>query len=323
MKKSYHNTLSFLTILVCLAAFMGLLGACAAHKAPAPKDNTSLMERYKSGKPFFEDKDKRGDQDSSAQEFFETGRRHQQQGRVESAFQQYCKALSVNPEFSPARYEKARILLSRDMFKGALTEFRTILEKEPDFAEAHEAAGLCLFGSGLYPEAKEHFLKAAELAPDLKVPPRYLSAICNYQGEYEQAETWFKTARKLSPQDGGVHNNLGITYSMMGRYEDAVDAYRRAISLGAKGTRTYNNLALALFRLGRRDQALEAFRCAGSEAAAYNNLGVACFLENDFKAAAFYFERAIELEPRFYVRAHENLKRARLAGRFQESGPVR
>ncbi|MDY7001180.1 MAG: tetratricopeptide repeat protein [Thermodesulfobacteriota bacterium] len=318
MRKAY-NTLSFLAILVCLAAFMGLFGACAAHRAPAPKDNTSLMERYRSGKPFFEDKDKREDQDPSARECFETGRRYQRQGRMEPAFQQYCKALAVDPEFFPARYEKARILLSRNMFKEAFTEFQAVLEQEPGFAEAHEAAGLSLFGSGLYPKAKQYFLKAAELAPDLKVPPRYLGAICNYQGEYEQAEAWCETAQELSPKDGEVHNNLGITYSMMGRHEDAVAAYKEAIALGVQGVRTYNNLALALFRLGRREQALEAFRCAGSEAAAYNNLGVACFLENDFQAAVSYFERAIELEPRFYARAHENLKRARLAGRFKES----
>ncbi len=82
-------------------------------------------------------------------------------------------------------------------------------------------------------------------------------------------------------------------------------------------------MGLSLCRLGRYDEAFEAFRNAGGEAAAHNNLGVYLSQQGEHALALYHLQRALEVEPRYYARAAENLKRARLAARIaQGQGPA-
>jgi tetratricopeptide (TPR) repeat protein len=70
----------------------------------------------------------------------------------------------------------------------------------------------------------------------------------------------------------------------------------------------YNNMGLVLGKLGRYDEALEAFKKVGDEASAYNNLGCMYMAGRNYRAAIMAFQKAIEVNPRFYVKANENLK---------------
>ena len=70
---------------------------------------------------------------------------------------------------------------------------------------------------------------------------------------------------------------------------------------------------MALSKLGRYQEALEAFRKGGNEAQAYNNLGCIYLEEGKFEKAITCFEKAIKINPAFYLRASENLKKARIA----------
>jgi tetratricopeptide (TPR) repeat protein len=71
--------------------------------------------------------------------------------------------------------------------------------------------------------------------------------------------------------------------------------------------------ALALCKLRRYQEALEMFKKGGDEAAAYNNIGYLYLIEGKYDEAIKSFEKAVEINPKFYVRAHENLKKAEAA----------
>jgi tetratricopeptide (TPR) repeat protein len=72
-------------------------------------------------------------------------------------------------------------------------------------------------------------------------------------------------------------------------------------------------LGLVLARLERYQQAFEAFRQESNEAQAYNNLGCVYLNEGKYKKAISCFEKAIAVSPGFYVKANQNLKKARMA----------
>jgi tetratricopeptide (TPR) repeat protein len=75
-------------------------------------------------------------------------------------------------------------------------------------------------------------------------------------------------------------------------------------------------MALAYANLGRYDEAMEAFRKAGGEAHAYNNMGCIYLEKGKYQEAVQSFENAITLEPGFYAKAADNLKKAKmLAGK--------
>jgi tetratricopeptide (TPR) repeat protein len=65
--------------------------------------------------------------------------------------------------------------------------------------------------------------------------------------------------------------------------------------------------------LGKYGEALELFKKSGNEAEAYNNLGYIYLLEGKNKEAIVAFEKALDLSPGFYVKAYENLNRAKAA----------
>jgi tetratricopeptide (TPR) repeat protein len=99
---------------------------------------------------------------------------------------------------------------------------------------------------------------------------------------------------------------------MAGNHQAAVDAFRKALELNFREPRVFNNLGLALAGMGRYDEAMDAFRKGGGDAQAYNNMGCIYLDGGKYPEAIKCFERAIALEPGFYAKASENLKKARI-----------
>lgn len=310
-----HSPIAIIAILA-LAAFS--LAGCST--AGGNMDSSmSLMDRFLTGQSLTgPDEDETG---LTAAAHISRGDAFLTQGRSELAFDQYAKAQAKDPEQVEARYKKGDILLGNGLYNQAIVEFTAVLEKDPDHAGAHEAMGLIYFSNGLYPEARTHLERAAALDNGLIKAHVLLGATLNFMNDFEGAAEQFESAAELSPSSGYIYNNLGLSQVRLGEHEQALVSFRRALMLGAPVDRTCNNLGMTLFKLGRPNEALEAFKCAGDEASAYNNLGYAHFLAGQYEQAMLCFEKAIELRPAFYVRADENLKRARLAAEFEKSAP--
>ncbi|WP_051445037.1 SPOR domain-containing protein [Desulfocurvus vexinensis] len=314
-----HRRLTHILILAALALAPALAG-CAASGAPGAS-GPSLMERFHNGQDLMADAAAPGSPAEQARQHYARGQAHLAQGRQELAFEQFSRAAKLDPALAPAREARGHILLDKGLLDEALAEFQHVIAALPDYAPAHEAAGMVYFRAGLHAEAREHLTRAVALDPTRVRALVHLGALHNARGDHAEAVKAFEAALRAAPHDGTVHNNLGLTHSLAGDHEKAVAAFRAALRLGAPSAKAYNNMGLALARLGRDAEALEAFRCAGGEAGAYNNLGYFYFMEGRYAQAVASFQRAIELEPTYYARAHENLKRARLALRFEEGTP--
>jgi len=312
------RTISTYAIAALLAA--AVLSGCSAK---TQSKDMSLMERFNSGLPLIADSDPNlSSEQEQARAHLARGLQFAGQERKELAFEQFTRAANLDPQLTEARYRRALIMMDNGLNNQALAELSAVMEQSPEFAPAFEAAGMVYFNSALYAEAEAQLHKALALDPNLVGAQVHIGVIRNYAKDYAGALAAFHAALAVTPNDGSIYNNIGMTQSMLGDDVQAVEAFSTALRLGAPSTRTYNNMGLALARLKRWDEALEAFRCAGGEAAAYNNLGYLYFLDGMYPQAVQAFERAISLEPRFYVRANENLKRARLAMSFNDGmGP--
>ncbi|EGB16163.1 Tetratricopeptide TPR_1 repeat-containing protein [Pseudodesulfovibrio mercurii] len=258
-----------------------------------------------------------------------TSEQHEQVGdgyvrraKPEMALVHFNKAIELDGDNLDARVKRGELLVDQGLDEQALAEFTKVLEKDPNHAIANEAAGCVYFRSGLYDEAEAHLIRAVELNPMLWKAHNFLGIIYDRNRDYDKAAKEFSAALELHRGNGvdEIYNNLGVVHIARKQYAQAVETFRQALQAGGVSSRTYNNLGLALARMGRLDEALESFKYAGGEAKANNNLGYVLLTENQPAQAAPYFEKAIELSPNYYVKAADNLKRARLAARFQEIG---
>jgi Flp pilus assembly protein TadD len=256
-----------------------------------------------------------------------TSEQHEQVGdgyvrrnKPEMALVHFNKAIELDGNNLDARVKRGNLLVAQGLDEQALAEFNKVLEKNPDHAIANEAAGCVYFRAGLYDEAEAHLNRAVALNPMLWKAHNFLGIIHDRDRDYDQAAKEFSAALELHQGSGvdEIYNNLGVVHIARKQYAQAVETFRQALQAGGVSARTYNNLGLALARMGRLDEAFESFKYAGGEAKANNNLGYVLLTENHPARAVPYFEKAIELSPNYYVKAADNLKRARLAARFQE-----
>ena len=135
----------------------------------------------------------------------------------------------------------------------------------------------------------------------------------DHMGRFDDAIDQYKEAIALQPNMGILFNNLGISLYMKKEYEKAVQAYTEALKTDHSNRRIYNNLGLALSRLGRYQESLEAFKKGGDEASAQYNLGCIYMLEGKYKEAIQAFQKAIKSKPEFYVKAYDNMNKAKAA----------
>jgi tetratricopeptide (TPR) repeat protein len=233
------------------------------------------------------------------------------QGKIHQAFVHYEKALELEPENPALQYRKGLAFVIGGMNEEAVRQFQFVLEKNPEFAPACEGLGRACFQMKDYEKAEKHFRKAVHYDFNLWQSHNYLGNIYDYQGKYEMAIEAYYAAIAVKPDDGVLYNNLGISYLLAGKHAAAVEAFKKALE--AKNTRrkVYNNLGMALCEAGHFQEGLEAFRKGGSESAAYNNLGCVYMKQQEYEKAIECFEKAIEVNPTFYVKADKNLHKAR------------
>jgi Flp pilus assembly protein TadD len=227
------------------------------------------------------------------------------------AYVQYDKSLQMNPDNLRVEYKKGLALLLGGKNDEAIQQFQIVVDKNPNYAPAYEGIGRAYFQKAEYSESEKKFLRAVILDPRLWKSYNYLGYIHDYRKDYKAAIHEYKSALQIKPEKGFIHNNLGVSYSLAGNYKKAVAAFDKAIELNYRESKVYNNMALALAHLDRYDEALDAFAKAGGEAQAYNNLGCIYLGRGMFGEAAISFEKAIELEPSYYAKAGDNLKKAK------------
>ncbi|MBU3947277.1 MAG: tetratricopeptide repeat protein [Proteobacteria bacterium] len=239
------------------------------------------------------------------------GDRYYQQGKYDLAFIQYTKSLSMDPNRLRVRYKTGQLFLVKGLNKEAGSEFQTIINVDAKYAMAYEGLGrVCLLNHD-YENAKVNFQKAVQLNPSLWQSYNFLGIIYDRQNEYEKAIASYKAAISIQPEIGFLYNNLGISLALQGDKEKAELAFSEAIRLGTANPKVYNNMAMVLGHMGKYAEALEAFKKGGDEANAYYNLGCLLLYKGQPEKAIQAFDKAIELKPGFFVKAHQKIKEAK------------
>ncbi|MFN2432217.1 MAG: tetratricopeptide repeat protein, partial [Gemmatimonadota bacterium] len=213
---------------------------------------------------------------------------------------------------------------------AAVEAGRALVAADPSSLEARLALARAYHHERIFDLALEHYVAARELAPadpaidrdlgrlwvdegspELALPylERALAALeadaetWSYRGialdllsRYPEAEGAFRRSIELESRRWDFFNNLGFNLLLQERHPEAAAAFRSGLVLAPGHPVLQNNLGLALGLQGETAAALEAFRRGGSEADAWNNLGVVHRARREDDLAAQAFERAFRLD---------------------------
>ena len=87
------------------------------------------------------------------------------QGKAQEAFERFDQAVSLDPTYLDARFNKAAVLLDAGDYARAKVELTTIVEKRPDDYAAYVALGVAQRGLKDFPEAKKTWDRVIQEAP--------------------------------------------------------------------------------------------------------------------------------------------------------------
>jgi tetratricopeptide (TPR) repeat protein len=91
-------------------------------------------------------------------------------GKAQEAFERFDQAVSLDPSYIDARFNKAAVLLDAGDYQRAKTELTTIVEKRPDDYAATVALGVAQRGLKDFPEAKKTWDRVIREAPRRSTP---------------------------------------------------------------------------------------------------------------------------------------------------------
>jgi protein O-GlcNAc transferase len=131
---------------------------------------------------------------------FSQGNSHKDQARWEEAVASYERAISLNPDFSPAYVNLGNVLNVLGKPDQAIACYRKALAIEPDFLEAHHNLADALRDQNRLDEAIPCYEKVLSLRPDLPEGYYGLGHVFRNQGRLNEVLDCDKKALSLDPE---------------------------------------------------------------------------------------------------------------------------
>ena len=233
------------------------------------------------------------------------------QGNEQEAFEQYIKALEINPRYSDAHYNLGALLVRRGKDQEATAHFIEALRIKPDKVEAHNDLGVVLAKRGEAQKAVVHFSEAIRINSNYAEAYYNMGIVLTQQGKYKEAIPFFNEAlRRINPKNAGIHNNLAVALAGAGKPEEAIAHYHQALECDPDYVDAHYNLGSLLSLQGKDQEAVthyyEVLRINRYNAQAHYELGVILARQGRNQEAVVHLIEAARIVPN-YGEAHLTL----------------
>lgn len=195
-------------------------------------------------------------------------------------------------------------------YSSARENFDAALKIKQDNIAAQEGIALLTLNEGDTAEAKKRLLEIVEKTPDA---PRWrtfnaLGVIADLEGKYAPAVTYYQKAIDAGGSGDQVLNNQAYSHLMAGNNKQALEIFTQAKLRYPDSVRINSNLALTMARMGQYNEARKTWTRHLSAEEAWNNAGYVAMINGDLKTARKYFKKAIDVAPRYFPAAEQNLE---------------
>jgi tetratricopeptide (TPR) repeat protein len=231
-----------------------------------------------------------------------------QSGKMELAQLYYIKAYDLEPTNVGVLQKMADLYTDLRKYDLAEVSLKLILQQQPGDLKAIEQYGLLLIKQKKYPEAEKHLIQVIAKQQSWSAY-NGLGIIATLQGDHLKAENHFKKADSISPNSPELLNNIGFALYSADKLTEAAPYYLKALQINPGFKKAIYNYALLQARLSNYEEAHSAFVKVSSPAEASNNTGYIAMMNGDYSEANNYLQEAINVSPKFYKKASDNLKR--------------
>jgi len=219
----------------------------------------------------------------------------------DQAISQFEKAVRIYPGFVDAYYNLGVATAQNKDYKKAAGYFQKTLSRDPANADAHNNLANALSKISRSEDAITHYQEAVRLQPEkadflVNLAMEYFSA-----GNFEQAILHYQKAQALLPDDPSILNKLGYAYFSAGNTDEAISCYVKALRRQPDNPESLGKMGDALLQKGNPKPAvyyyLKALALNPGDAQTNYNLGIAYFQTGNRAQAAICFNQAYRLNP--------------------------
>ena len=294
----------FFLFLVCIILSLSGCAQSVTKPPPATIDAAELAG-------LSDEKPKESILDKTTEQLLASGWTYLATGSAGLARLHFQTALQKAPQSAEAFIGLGKVEYHVRNFPAAALYFRKAAEFDPDNVPALVGAVRALRRANRLDEAESFLLRALAVGPDNLQVLSERAILHDLLGQEDLAEPIYMQILERNPKQAATLNNLGVNRFLDQAYGDAIVYFRQALLLDGDSPRLKNNLAMAYALNGDEPKALRLFTETVGEAGAYNNLGYLYLTINRLDDAERTLNKALELNPRFYERAQENLDRVR------------
>ena len=200
-----------------------------------------------------------------------------QQKRNAEAEAAVQKAITLDPEFTPAHRALASFYVSSQQTEKAIAKFESILEKNPKDVAGLIQLGMLYEAKGEYDRAFKCYENVLEYNPNSVVALNNIAyALSERAGKLDEALAYARRARQASPADPHSADTLGWILYKKGQFLDALAALQQSADRLGDQPEVQYHLGMAHYSLGDKVGAISALTKAvqatnifsGKEAAA-------------------------------------------------------
>jgi tetratricopeptide (TPR) repeat protein len=232
-------------------------------------------------------------------------------GDVERAAIDFTQAITLAPDFAPAREARADLLRGNDQCDLAVADYDEAIKLAPQRPSSYVGRGLCLVDLNEGPRALRDFDQVTKLdvnnAAGYAIFAWAIMARLNIaMGNPDGALASLNEAINLDPKRAGLYIERGNVWSVKGDEARAIAEYDEAVKLDEKNAAgfalaAYTAKAQLHLRRGNFDGAItaydEAIRLDPKRPAAYLYRASVWSRKGNAERASADYDKAVELDP--------------------------
>lgn len=256
----------------------------------------------------------------------------EQKGDLDKALYYYIQSLLFDPENAAVFLKIAQNHEQRGNDSIAVRAYSEAVKNDPSLILAYQGLGIINMEMRKYKQAQEYLQKAiildqkrlgelgaekeGEYYPLDKESPtnsyNALGILEDMYGNFELARTYYNLALNANENSANVLSNIGYSYYLAGKLNSAERYFKRAINVDNQHKRAWTNLGLIYIQKGQYNRAVKTLKQVIEEFEAYNELGYFLMLDGHLEQAEYFFQKAINMSPRYYEKAYSNLEQVRI-----------